>query len=113
MAGRTLLAITSDPPENSCRPAADYLFRSAAEVYGDKLMAVVMTGMGRDGTEGCRVIKQRGGHVMTQDAEGCAVFGMPKAVVDEGLSDESLPLGRIADGLDSDTVSGRAHWQDS
>lgn len=98
-AGRIVIGITSDPPENSCRPAADYLFRSAAEVYGARLMAVVMTGMGRDGTEGCRAIKQRGGHVMTQDADGCAVFGMPKAVADAMLSDEALPLGRIADGL--------------
>ncbi len=48
--------------------------------------------MGRDGTEGCRAVKQRGGYVMTQDGEGCAVYGMPKSVVDEGLSDESLSL---------------------
>lgn len=105
-AGRVVIGITSDPPENSCRPAADYLFRSAAELYGAKLMAVIMTGMGRDGTEGCRVIKQRGGHVITQDADGCAVFGMPKAVVDALLSDETLPLGRIAEGL-TRRVTGR------
>lgn len=105
-AGRIVIGITSDPPENSCRPAADYLFRSAAEVYGAKLTAVIMTGMGRDGTEGCRVIKQRGGHVITQDAEGCAVFGMPKAVADALLSDETLPLGRIAEGL-TRCVTGR------
>jgi two-component system chemotaxis response regulator CheB len=105
-AGRIVIGITSDPPENSCRPAADYLFRSAAEVYGAKLMAVIMTGMGRDGTEGCRVVKQRGGHVITQDADGCAVFGMPKAVADALLSDETLPLGRIADGL-TRRVTGR------
>lgn len=98
-AGRTVLSITNDPPENSCRPAADYLFRSAAEVYGPKLTAVVMTGMGRDGTEGCRAIKQRGGHVIAQDSEGCAVFGMPKAVSDAQLADETLPLTLIADGL--------------
>src|SRR5262249_45048204 len=96
---RVVLTITSDPPENSCRPAADVLFRSAADVYGNQLLAIVMTGMGRDGTEGCRVIKQQGGYVMTQDVEGCAVYGMPKAVVDEGLSDESLLLGQIADQL--------------
>lgn len=105
-AGRIVIGITSDPPENSCRPAADYLFRSAAEIYGDRLMAVIMTGMGRDGTEGCRVIKQRGGYVITQDADGCAVFGMPKAVADERLSDDSLPLGRIAQVL-TRRVSGR------
>lgn len=104
--GRLVIAITSDPPENSCRPAADYLFRSAAHVYGAKVVAVVMTGMGRDGTEGCRAIKQRGGHVISQDAAGCAVFGMPKAVVDAQLSDEILPLGRIAEGL-TRRVTGR------
>jgi len=106
--GRIVIGITSDPPEHSCRPAADYLFRSAAEVYGAKLMAVVMTGMGRDGTEGCRAVKQRGGRVITQDAEGCAVFGMPKAVVDALLSDETLPLGRIAEGLTRHVTGRRA-----
>lgn len=110
--GRIVIGITTDPPENSCRPAVDFLFRSAAEIYGAKLMAVIMTGMGRDGTEGSRAIKQRGGHVITQDAEGCAVFGMPKAVADERLSDETLPLGRIAEGL-TQRVSGRPAAQDS
>lgn len=106
---RTLIAITSDPPENSCRPAADYLFRSAVEVYREKVLAVVMTGMGRDGTEGCRAIKQRGGYVITQDIEGCAVYGMPKSVVDEGLSDESLLLSQIADQLTRYTRGDRAN----
>ncbi|MCE9553813.1 MAG: chemotaxis response regulator protein-glutamate methylesterase [Planctomycetes bacterium] len=104
--GRIVIGVTLDPPENSCRPAVDYLFRSAADIYGSKLIGVVMTGMGRDGTEGCRAIKQRGGRVITQDADGCAVFGMPKAVVDERLSDETLPLHRIAEGL-TRHVSGR------
>jgi two-component system, chemotaxis family, protein-glutamate methylesterase/glutaminase len=110
--GRVVIGITADPPENSCRPAVDYLFRSASELYGAKLIAVIMTGMGRDGTEGCRAIKQRGGHVITQDAEGCAVFGMPKAVADEQLADETLPLGLIAEGL-TRKVSGRRLRPDS
>ncbi len=104
---RIALAITSDPPENSCRPAADFLFRSAVEIYGQKLLAIVMTGMGRDGTEGCRAVKRQGGRVMTQDMEGCAVYGMPKAVVDEGLSDESLPLSQIAGHLVRQTRANR------
>lgn len=96
---RMFIAISSDPPENSCRPSVDYLFRSAAEVYRSGLVGVVLTGMGRDGAAGCAAIKSKGGYVLTQDAEGCAVYGMPKAVVDDQLADESLPLSRIAGAL--------------
>ena len=91
-----MLRVTDDPPENSVRPSVDYLFRSAAEAFDGKLVAVVMTGMGRDGVEGCREIRRRGGHVITQHAHGCVVYGMPKAVADEGLSDRVIPLELIA-----------------
>lgn len=96
---RLAIAITDDPPEHSCRPAADYLFRSAVQIYGARLVGVVLTGMGRDGAAGCAAIKAAGGYVITQHPEGCAVYGMPKAVVDEGCSDEALPLPHIADAL--------------
>ncbi|MCY2964661.1 MAG: chemotaxis response regulator protein-glutamate methylesterase [Planctomycetota bacterium] len=95
-AGKVRLRITDDPPEQSCRPAADYLFRSVAEAYQGQVLAVVMTGMGRDGVAGCREIRQRGGFVIAQHAEGCTVYGMPKAVIDEKLANTVVPLDRLA-----------------
>lgn len=94
---RRKIQITDDPAENSCRPSADYLFRSAAEVFGGRVVAVVMTGMGRDGMEGCRALKQRGAPIIAQHPDGCVVYGMPKAVIDEGLADRIVPLAEIAE----------------
>lgn len=97
--GTPLIRITDDPPEHGCRPGVDYLFRSAVDVFDGKVVAVVLTGMGRDGTEGCRLVKQRGGYVVTQHAQGCTVYGMPKSVFEEGLTDKVLPLELIAGGI--------------
>lgn len=97
LSGHLRIRITDDPPEQSCRPSADYLFRSLADVYQGQVLAVVMTGMGRDGTAGCREIRERGGYVIAQHAEGCSVYGMPKAVVDERLAHDVVPLDRLAD----------------
>lgn len=94
-----IIRITDDPPEHGCRPGVDYLFRSAAEAYDGKLLAVILTGMGKDGTEGCRQIKRRGGYVVAQHSQGCTVYGMPKSVVDEGLADKIIPLELIAGGI--------------
>jgi len=88
--------ITDDEPKNSCRPAVDYTLRSAVDVTENGILAVIMTGMGKDGMKGCQRIKDCAGTVYTQDAESSAVYGMPKAVVDAGLSDRELPLGKIA-----------------
>ena len=95
-AGKYRLRITDDPPEHGCRPAADYLFRSVAEAYHGQVLAVVMTGMGRDGVAGCRDIRQRGGYVIAQHADGCIVYGMPKAVIEEKLAHSVVPLDRLA-----------------
>jgi two-component system chemotaxis response regulator CheB len=105
---RRLISITDDPPEHSCRPSADYLFRSAAEVFGGKVVAVVMTGMGRDGLEGCRELKRKGAMVIAQHPDGCVVYGMPKAVVDEKLADQVVPLERIAGVVTSYVRATRA-----
>jgi two-component system, chemotaxis family, protein-glutamate methylesterase/glutaminase len=96
-AGKVRIRITDDPPEQSVRPAADYLFRSVAEAYQGQVLAVVMTGMGRDGTAGCREICKRGGYVIAQHADGCTVYGMPKAVIDEKLAHAVVPLDRLAE----------------
>ncbi len=84
------------PPENSCRPAVDVLFRSAAAVYGGNLLAVVMTGMGHDGLRGAEVVRAGGGRVMAQDEATSVVWGMPGAVAHGGLAEKLLPLPQIA-----------------
>jgi two-component system chemotaxis response regulator CheB len=93
---RIRIQITDDPPENSVRPSVDYLFRSAVDVFNGKVVAVIMTGMGCDGTAGCRLLKPGGAHIIAQHSDGCIVYGMPKAVVEEQLADEVVPLDRIA-----------------
>jgi two-component system chemotaxis response regulator CheB len=87
------------PPRLGCRPAFDNLLESMLEIYGGRILAVVMTGMGSDGTEGCRRLKEKGGIVIAQSADTCTVYGMPKAVVDRGLADAVVPLGSLADAV--------------
>lgn len=94
---RLIVQLTDDPPENSCRPSVDYLFRSAAEMFGGKVLAMVLTGMGRDGLAGCRLLKNRGALIVAQHPDGCVVYGMPKVVTDEQLADHVVPLNEIAD----------------
>ncbi len=91
-----VVRITDDPPENNCRPSVDYLLRSIAREYGSKSTAVVMTGMGQDGKLGVKVLKASGGVCLIQDELSSVVFGMPKAILDAGLSDAVLPLQDIA-----------------
>ena len=93
--GKVVTQLSHDPPEISCRPAVDVLFRSAASVYGSGSLAVVLTGMGADGTAGCRDIKQAGGSVIVQERHSCVVWGMPRSVEEAGLADAIVPL----DGL--------------
>ena len=93
---RVSIQITDDPPENHCRPAVDYLFRSVANHFPGRAMAVILTGMGSDGTLGLRLLKRRGCYVIAQDESSCVVYGMPKAAVDAGVADVVLPLDAIA-----------------
>ena len=91
--------ITNDPPENSCRPSVDYMFRSIADYYVGRTTAVIMTGMGSDGTKGLEILKNKGAYVIAQDEATCVVYGMPKAPTEGGLVDCVAPLGRIADEI--------------
>jgi two-component system chemotaxis response regulator CheB len=91
-----LVKITDDPPENSCRPSADYLFRSIADYYVGRATAVIMTGMGSDGTKGLQILKQKGTLIIGQNEASCVVYGMPKAPADLGLTDIVVPLDKIA-----------------
>jgi two-component system, chemotaxis family, protein-glutamate methylesterase/glutaminase len=94
---RTRLDVS--PLDTPHRPSVDVLFQSAADVYGDRVLAVVMTGMGDDGCHGSAWIKARGGSVLTEAEETCVVYGMPRCVVEAGLSDASVPLGRLTDAI--------------
>jgi two-component system chemotaxis response regulator CheB len=95
--GQAILIRTHQgPPENSCRPAADVLFRSAVAAYGGRVLAVVLTGMGQDGLRGCELVKEAGGQIIVQDEATSVVWGMPGYVAQAGLADQVLPLDQIA-----------------
>ncbi len=91
-----LVRITDDPPEHACKPSVDYLFRSAAQVYGGHVVGVLMTGMGCDGVDGCRLLKQHGATIVAQDEATCVVYGMPREAVEQGVVDIVAPLDYIA-----------------
>jgi two-component system chemotaxis response regulator CheB len=103
--GRPVIQITDDPPENNCKPAVDYLFRSAAHHFPGRAMAVILTGMGNDGTLGLRLLKRRGCYVIAQDEASCVVYGMPRSAVEAGVVDAILPLSAIAARITA-TVKG-------
>jgi two-component system chemotaxis response regulator CheB len=92
----TRVVLNQDPPENSCRPAADVLFRSVARAFGPGALAVVLTGMGQDGLRGCEAVREAGGQVIAQDEATSVVWGMPGFVARAGLADKVLPLATIA-----------------
>ena len=94
--GRPTVEITDDPPEHNCKPAADYLFRSAALHFPGRAMGVILTGMGSDGALGLRLLKRHGATVVAQSEATCVVYGMPKAAVEAGVVDAVLPLDAIA-----------------
>jgi two-component system chemotaxis response regulator CheB len=97
--GKKRLMLNQDPPENSCRPAADVLFRSVAKTYGSNSLAVILTGMGQDGLRGCELVREAGGQILAQDEATSVVWGMPGYVARAGLADRVLPLSLIADEI--------------
>ncbi len=97
--GKISIQLTMGPPENSCRPAVDVLFRTAAQVYGNGLLGLVLTGMGYDGMKGCQEIQAKHGQVLAQDEESSVIWGMPGAVVQNNLANMVLPLDQIANEL--------------
>jgi len=87
------------PTDSLHRPSVDVMFQSAAETFRDRVLGVVMTGMGSDGKQGAAWIKSQGGLIFTESEESCVVYGMPASVVEAGLSDRSLPLKKLANGI--------------
>jgi len=92
-------ALTQEPPLHSHRPAADILFRSIAETYGTRALALVLTGMGQDGVKGCEDITAAGGRVIVQDEATSVVWEMAGLVAKAGLADAVMPLGDLASEL--------------
>ncbi len=91
-----VIRLNQEPPEHFCRPSVDPMLRSAAAVYGPGLLAVILTGMGSDGAEGCRAVAEAGGRFVVQDEATSVVWGMPGAAAKTGLAEAVLPLNRIA-----------------
>ena len=94
--GKVVTHLDAKPFEMLHRPSVDVLFKSAAEVYGNRVLGVVMTGMGSDGKQGAAWIKSQGGLVFTEAESSCVVYGMPSVVVEAGLSDKSIALDGMA-----------------
>lgn len=94
-----LIKLTNDPPENSCKPSVDYLFRSVGDYYVGRSTAVIMTGMGSDGTKGLEILKNKGSFIIAQNEDSCVVYGMPKAPIELGLVNVIAPLNRLADEI--------------
>lgn len=91
-AASVLIRLSGDPPENGVRPAADVLLRSLVPLYGANVLVAILTGMGSDGLNGVKTLKQLGCYCLTQSQASCVVYGMPRAVDEAGFSDERVPL---------------------
>ncbi|CAE6912119.1 chemotaxis response regulator protein-glutamate methylesterase [Vibrio sp. B1FLJ16] len=98
-AGAARLRIIDGGDRMNYKPCVDVTFGSAAKVYGDKVLSLVLTGMGADGREGARMLKSAGSTIWAQDEDSCVVYGMPQAVAKAGLSSEDLPLDRISERM--------------
>ncbi|MEM8670162.1 MAG: chemotaxis-specific protein-glutamate methyltransferase CheB [Planctomycetota bacterium] len=94
--GAWTLSVTDDPPVRGCRPSVDVLFESASQQFRQRIIAIVMTGMGDDGMEGSAEIAKRGGHIWVQDEASSTVYGMPRSVVKSGTSCEQYSLDELS-----------------
>ncbi|WP_375750865.1 chemotaxis response regulator protein-glutamate methylesterase [Vibrio sp. HN007] len=97
--GSARLKVLDGGDRMNYKPCVDVTFGSAAKIYGDKVLSMVLTGMGADGREGARMLKSAGATIWAQDEESCVVYGMPQAVAKAGLSSEDLPLERISERM--------------
>jgi two-component system chemotaxis response regulator CheB len=101
------IGLDQRPPENSCRPAVDVLFRSAAAIWGGGTLAEMKTGMGHDGLRGCQDVRAVGGQIVAQDQATSVVWGMPGAVAEAGLAEKILPLADLAPEIVRRVRAGR------
>lgn len=97
LGGKTKVKILPADPRLVYHPCVDVTFASISNIYGGNVLAMILTGMGSDGCEGCRMLRQKGSVVWAQNEDTCVVYGMPQAVVNAGLADQILPLDKFAD----------------
>jgi two-component system chemotaxis response regulator CheB len=95
-----------DSPRITFKPSVDITFGTAAKVFSDKVLAIVLTGMGSDGRDGCRLLKQFGSKIWSQDEASCVVYGMPQAVTSAGLADAEINLADVASRLIAEVGHG-------
>ncbi|NSW76802.1 MAG: chemotaxis response regulator protein-glutamate methylesterase [Candidatus Atribacteria bacterium] len=93
------VVLSDDPPVKGLKPCADVSLFSAVKIFGKNILVVVLTGMGKDAMEGCRLVRQEGGMVIAQDEASSLIFGMPRAVIEEGLANLVLPLEEIGEAI--------------
>lgn len=110
--GRRCIRLNQEPPENACRPSVDALLRSVAETYGAATLTVILTGMGNDGTRGCRQLHDLGGRIIVQDEQSSVVWGMPGHVAQAGLADKILPLNDLGAEIKRGVWQKRSPIQD-
>ena len=91
--------VTDEAAIGGLRPRADLTIADAAKIYGERLLLVVMTGMGKDGLEGARAVRAAGGRIIAEAESSCTVYGMPRAIVEAELADDVVPLGELADAI--------------
>lgn len=97
--GGLYCTLSEAPPLNSVRPAADFLFLSASDLKGIRSLALVLTGMGKDGSKGAKALRKKGGYVIAESSETAVVFGMPRSVIEAGAADAVLPLDQLPEKL--------------
>ncbi len=93
--GQVRVRVSDEPKNTLYHPSADIMIQSAVNVVNAPMVGLIMTGMGKDGLEGLRDVKKKGGYIIAQDEETCVVYGMPKAVVEDGIADAVVPLNDI------------------
>ncbi len=93
------VALSAAAPKHGVRPAVDVTLKSAAACYGRRVVAVVLTGMGRDGAEGALAVREAGGRVIVEDEATCVVWGMPRYVIEAGAADDVVPLHEIPEAI--------------
>jgi two-component system, chemotaxis family, protein-glutamate methylesterase/glutaminase len=99
-AGQAPRVWLDDEPKNALhRPSVDVLMGSVAKAYGAQALGIVLTGMGVDGVEGLRAIRDAGGRTLAESEESCVIYGMPKAALEAGVAERAVPLGRMADEI--------------